>query len=109
MVTEYGMSADLGLQKFGLGIGEAYNSSTKQNYSDGMAQRIDDEIRGIVDASADEARELLTLHRNVLDTLAAELIEHETLDKDALAVIFSALPPVSNDAAYAINGTLDLR
>ena len=109
MVTVYGMSDELGLQKFGFGIGESYNASTKQNYSDGMAHRIDDEIRSIVDGAANEARELLTLHRGVLDTLAAELIEHETLDKDALGMIFAALPPVEVDAAYASQATVDLR
>lgn len=109
MVTEFAMSADLGLQKFGLGIGESYNSSTKQNYSDGMAQRIDDEIRTIVDTAADEARELLTLHRNVLDHLASELIEHETLDREALEVVFRNLKTVSPDASEAAEKRLDLR
>ncbi len=108
MVTEYAMSADLGLQKFGQGIGEVYNSSTAQNYSDGMAQKIDDEIRQLVDNAASEAREILTLHRNVLDRMAAELMEHETLDKEALAQIFAGLTPVSANVSGASSG-LDLR
>ncbi len=109
MVTDYAMSADLGLQKFGLGVGEAYNASSKQNYSDRMAQRIDDEVRTLVDAAADEARELLTLHRNVLDRLAGELIEHETLDREALEVIFADLPPVSSNLRQVAAAGLDLR
>ena len=109
MVTEYAMSSDLGLQKFGQGIGEAYNSSTRQNYSDGMAQKIDDEIRQLVDNAANEAREILTLHRKVLDHMAAELTEHETLDRDALAQIFAGLTPVSAHAAAVTHSALDLR
>ena len=112
MVTEYAMSAELGLQKFGLGIGEAYNASVGQNYSDGMAQRIDDEIRLIVDTAAAEARELLTLHRAVLDRLAAELLEHETLDRAALEVVFADLVPVAAHPAPVAKASevpLDLR
>jgi cell division protease FtsH len=94
MVTEYGMSS-LGLQKFGLGVGEAYAASTKANYSDDIAHQIDDEIRGFVDRAAAEAREVLTVYRPVLDRMADALIEHETLDADDLAEIFDGLETFS--------------
>ncbi len=109
MVTIYGMSSDLGLQKFGNGVGELYNSSTEQNYSDGIAQRIDDEIRQLVDAAAAEAKEVLILHRNVLDRLAAELIEHETLGREELKVVFADLHSASLDASSVGATRLDLR
>ena len=109
MVTTFGMSDDLGLQKFGQGAGESYNPSTSQNYSDRMALRIDDEVRQLVDAAAAEAREILTLHRSVLDHLAAELIEHETLGRDALAVVFEGLGPVSQNASTVPVTHVDLR
>lgn len=108
MVTEYAMSPDLGLQRFGVGAGEAYNPATSQNYSDGMAQQIDDEVRKLVDNAAAEAREILTLHRDVLDRLAENLIEFETLNRDELEVIFGDIAGVSPRASDA-EPTLDLR
>ncbi len=109
MVTEYAMSGNLGLQKFGLGVGEAYNASTTQNYSDQMAEKIDDEIRRLIDNAAELARQILTVHRDVLDHMAAELIEHETLDKDALTTIFARLTSVSAAAGSSHDASLDLR
>lgn len=111
MVTDYGMSPNLGLQKFGLGVGESYAASTKQNYSDDIASQIDDEVRTLVDEAAAEARELLTLHRPVLDRLAEALIEQETLNREELDEIFSVLDTVASDrTAFASSaGEIDLR
>ena len=108
MVTEYGMSPELGYQRFGVGVGEAYASSSRANYSDEIASQIDTEIRKLVDGAAEEARELLTLHRPVLDRLAEAHIEHETLDRKELDVLFSGLVPVASSMA-ANPLALDLR
>ncbi|MGI9607655.1 MAG: ATP-dependent zinc metalloprotease FtsH [Acidimicrobiales bacterium] len=109
MVTEYGMSRELGLQKFGLGAGELYAPTMKQNYSDDIARRIDDEVRGLVDAAAQEAREIITLHRPVLDHLAESLIDQETLNRDDLAEIFRGLEPITPEHANETGLALDLR
>ncbi|MDW3177822.1 MAG: ATP-dependent zinc metalloprotease FtsH [Acidimicrobiia bacterium] len=111
MVTDYGMSPKLGLQKFGLGVGESYAASTKQNYSDVIASKIDDEVRTLVDAAADEARELLTLHRPILDRLAEALIDQETLNRPELDEIFSDLQIVAGARApfARADGEIDLR
>ncbi len=101
MVTDFGMSPTLGLQKFGVGIGEAYAAAQARNYSDEIAGRIDEDVQMIVDRAADEARAILTLHRATLDAMAEALIEHETLGKDALDAIFEGLEefvPVRTDA-----------
>ncbi len=92
MVTEYGMSPALGLQKFGRSVGESYAASTARNYSDELASKIDDEIASLVELAANEAREILTLHRPVLDRMAEALIEFETLDTGQLTEIFAGLP-----------------
>lgn len=91
MVTDYGMSPTLGLQKFGVGIGEAYASATAQNYSDEIASRIDEDVQMLVDRAGDEAREILTMHHELLDRMAEGLIEHETLNKEELAELFSGI------------------
>ena len=92
MVTEYGMSSSLGPQRFGAGVGEAYASSTVANYGDDIATEIDREVGALIDSAAAEAREILTLHRSVLDRLASALIEEETLERDELDAIFDHLP-----------------
>ena len=111
MVTDYGMSPNLGLQKFGVGVGESYASSTRQNYSDVIASKIDDEVRTLVDAAANEARELLTLHRPVLDRLAEALIEQETLIRSELDEIFLDVQIVAGARApfAPVDGDIDLR
>ena len=93
MVTHYGMSPTLGLQKFGIGVGEAYAGGTAQNYSDDIASRIDEDVQILVDRAADEARDILTLHGALLDRMADALIEHETLNKEELGVIFEGVEP----------------
>lgn len=97
MVTTFGMSSTLGPQKFGVGVGESYAAQTSQNYSDIIAGKIDSEVQTMIDGAATEAREILTLHRPVLDTLAERLIEDETLNKDELAEIFAGLPVFQPD------------
>ena len=117
MVTEYGMSDSLGLQRFGLGTGEAYAPSTQANYSDVLAREIDVEVQGIVETAAGVARGILELHRPTLDRLARSLIEQETLDRAELDAIFADLDtfaapdPSSSQVSSTANGSiaLDLR
>jgi len=89
MVTKYGMSKELGYQRFGRETGEAYAPGHSANYSDEIAGRIDAEIRGLIDAASREAREVLTLHRPLLDQMAGALIEKETLNKAELDAMFA--------------------
>jgi cell division protease FtsH len=49
-----------------------------------MAGVIDDEISGLVERAHEQAREILIVHRSVLDRLSEKLIEQETLDGDEL-------------------------
>lgn len=94
MVTEYGMSETLGPQRLGHKSGEVFlgkSSGHEADYSDQVAASIDDEIRRLVDAAHNEAREILTIHRPVLDRLAENLIEHESLQGEALNEILSAV------------------
>lgn len=94
MVTEYGMSEALGPQRLGHKSGEVFlgkNSGHEADYSDQVAAQIDTEIRELVDAAHAEAREILTIHRAVLDQLAESLIEHESLEGEALEEILSSV------------------
>ncbi len=96
MVTEFGMSEDLGPVAYGqkdelvfLGreIGE------QRDYSDDTARLIDEEVRRIVERAYQQARRLLEEHREVLDRIAQRLIEVETLEgKELEALLHQAGP-----------------
>jgi len=90
MVSQYGMSASIGSVSYGNG-GEVFigrDMAQQRDYSEATAQSIDAEVRVLVEAAHDEAYQALNLNRKVLDTLAKELMERETLNQDDLAVIF---------------------
>ena len=53
------------------------------------AERIDAEVRALIDAAHDEAWKVLTANRPILDQLAKELLEKETLDHNQLEKIFA--------------------
>ena len=94
MVTDYGMSSRVGLVKLGTTDTEAFGhggAGESRVFSDEMAGIIDDEVRLLLDAAMREAWEILTKNRDVLDTLAARLLEEETLDEAQLAKIFEAV------------------
>jgi cell division protease FtsH len=92
MVTEYGMSSKLGAVRYGTEHGDPFlgrTMGTQPDYSHEVAQTIDDEIRKLIEAAHTEAWEILTEYRDVLDTLAGELLEKETLHRAELEAIFS--------------------
>ena len=91
MVTEYGMSSKLGAVKYGTEHGDPFLGRTMGNqadYSHEVARDIDDEVRKLIEAAHTEAWEILTEYREVLDTLAGELLEKETLHRPELQAIF---------------------
>ncbi len=91
MVTEYGMSSKLGAVRYGTEHGDPFlgrTMGTQADYSHEVAQIIDDEVRKLIEAAHTEAWEVLTEYRDVLDTLAGELLEKETLHRAELEAIF---------------------
>jgi cell division protease FtsH len=94
MVTEYGMSAALGSVKLGTAAGEPFmgrDMGNGRDYSDEVAHTIDAEVRALIEAAHDEAWQVLNTNRDVLDRLATELLEKETLDHIQLAEIFAGV------------------
>ena len=92
MVTEYGMSAKLGAVRYGTEHGDPFlgrSMGTQADYSHEVAQIIDDEVRKLIEAAHTEAWEILTEYRDVLDTLAGELLEKETLHRVELQAMFA--------------------
>jgi cell division protease FtsH len=92
MVTEYGMSERLGARKFGTGDGEPFlgrEMGHSRDYSEEIASAIDEEVRRLIESAHDEAWEILVQYRDVLDHLVLELMEKETLSRDAVLKVFA--------------------
>ncbi len=97
MVTEWGMSAlgfiNLGNEDEPLFLGREI--AQKKDYSDRTAQRIDEEVNKILSEAMDTTRNILTEHRDQLDTLTNELCRKETLD-DAEIRELLGFPPAEH-------------
>ena len=87
MVTEFGMSEDLGPRTFGAGQDLVFlgkELAQRPNYSDEVAARIDSEIEGILCKAQDIANQILKANRAKLTALAIKLLSKETLEGSEL-------------------------
>ncbi|ADG77199.1 ATP-dependent zinc metalloprotease FtsH OS=Tsukamurella paurometabola (strain ATCC 8368 / DSM/ CCUG 35730 / CIP 100753 / JCM 10117 / KCTC 9821 / NBRC 16120/ NCIMB 702349 / NCTC 13040) OX=521096 GN=ftsH PE=3 SV=1 [Tsukamurella paurometabola] len=94
MVTEYGMSARLGAVRYGQDDGDPFvgrGIGSGAQYSEAVASQIDEEVRSLVEAAHTEAWAILNEYRDVLDVLAGELLEKETLVRKDLERIFASV------------------
>ncbi|HHV08141.1 MAG TPA: ATP-dependent metallopeptidase FtsH/Yme1/Tma family protein [Firmicutes bacterium] len=99
MITEYGMSEELGPLTFGHKQSEVFlgrDIARDRNYSEEVASAIDREVRHFVDVCYNKAADLLTENRDRLDKVAAVLLEKETLEAEE----FTAL--MENDSEEAV-------
>ena len=90
MVTNYGMSSDLGVQVFGqpnheVFLGRDYGNT--QDYSEETARRIDEEVARIMREAHDRAYEILSSHKEQMDLMSAVLLERETVDGEACTAL----------------------
>ncbi len=90
MVTRYGMSEAVGPVNFSNGdevfLGRDYG--TRQNYSEELAAKIDEEMRRILDDAFVKAEQLLREHMEQLHLIAETLLEVETLDGEQFQGLF---------------------
>jgi cell division protease FtsH len=94
MVTQFGMSQRVGAIKLGENNAEPFlgrDMGHQRNYSEEVAGVIDEEIKDLIAGAQQEAHDVLATNRDVLDSLVLALMEKETLDKQQVADIFSAL------------------
>lgn len=94
MVTEYGMSAKLGAVRYGQEQGDPFlgrSMGVSSEYSHEVAREIDEEVRNLIEAAHTEAWSILNEYRDVLDILATELLERETLTRKDLEQIFTSV------------------
>jgi cell division protease FtsH len=96
MVTQWGMSDELGTMVYGENEGEIFlgrSIQTHKNVSEATMQKVDAEIRRIIDMQYRVARKILEENRDKVEAMAAALLEFETLDADQIADIMSGKPP----------------
>ena len=96
MVTEFGMSRNLGPLAFGkkeelVFLGREISES--RNYSDEVAFQIDQEIRGLIDRAHGRAREVITRHADKLDAIAQLLVQEETIEGEQMEALFDSPRP----------------
>ena len=93
MITRYGMSPKLGPRTFGkreelVFLGREI--SEQRDYSDSVAETIDEEVRSLVEEAYQTARKLLTKNKDKLARIANYLIDNETLEGDTLLEVFNS-------------------
>jgi cell division protease FtsH len=103
MVTRLGMSDTLGPMTYGqkeelIFLGREI--SEQRDYSEAVAEKIDHEVRSIINNAYERAREILTTYREKLDQVAERLLEVETLSREEFESIFP--PPIPKNTGTPI-------
>ena len=96
MVTRYGMSENLGPMVYAEKEGEVFlgKSVTKsQQISEATMQKVDQEIRRIIDQQYALAQKIITDNRDKMEAMAHALLEWETIDSDQIDDIMARRPP----------------
>ncbi len=95
MVTRYGMS-DLGVMVYGENEGEVFlgrSVTQHKNVSEATMQKVDAEIRRIIDGQYALARQLLEDNRDKVEAMTKALLEWETIDAEQIDDIMAGKPP----------------
>ena len=97
MVTEYGMSDEIGPLSFGpdgMRGGGLYFPGAGPELSDALSERIDAEVARLVNEAHDRATTVITEHRPFLDTMAELLMVTEVIDGPDLIAYFEEREPI---------------
>ena len=93
MVTQWGMSERLGPRTFGRKEEMVFlgrEISEQRNYSEKVAEEIDEEVRHIIDKAYHTAKQVLTDNRDKMNEVAQHLLEKETIEGDDLTSLLAA-------------------
>jgi cell division protease FtsH len=96
MVTRYGMSDMMGPMVYGENEGEVFlgrSITTQKNVSEATMQKVDQEIKRIIDEQYSLARKLIEENRDKVVAMAQSLLEWETLDTEQVEDIMQGRPP----------------
>jgi cell division protease FtsH len=103
MVTRLGMSESMGPMVYGqkeelIFLGREI--SEQRDYSEAVAEEIDEEVRRLVGDAYDKAKSILVQYRDRLDDVAERLLEVETITRDEFEKIFP--PPVKKNSGTPV-------
>jgi cell division protease FtsH len=103
MVTRLGMSDKLGPMVYGqkdelVFLGREI--SEQRDYSEAIAEQIDEEVQNLVSNAYDQAKKILVKYREMLDEVAGKLLEVETLSREEFEEIFP--PPVEKNGGTPV-------
>ena len=103
MVTRLGMSSELGPMVYGqkeemIFLGREI--SEQRDYSEAVAEKIDKEVRSLVNDAYKKSHDILNKYRAELDAVAQKLLEVETLSREEFEKIFP--PPVPHRNATPV-------
>jgi cell division protease FtsH len=96
MVTQLGYSDELGTVAYGDNQEEVFlgmSMGRQQNISEATAQKIDAEVRRLVDEGYETARRILTEKKKDFETLAQALLEYETLTGEEITDVINGKKP----------------
>lgn len=85
MVCNWGMSEELGMVEYGEGQEQVFlarDIASPRNYSEATAQKIDAEVKRLIDDAHTKATKLLSSNREKLEAIAQALLEYETITGD---------------------------
>ncbi len=97
MVTQWGLSKALGPLTYAEDEGEVFlghSVSRHKQVSEITAQKIDEEVRAIIERAYGKARDILEKQRDKLERMAKALIQYETLDSKQIEAIMKGEEPV---------------
>ena len=97
IVTIYGMNKEIGNMSFFDSKQSEY--AFQKPYSDATAERIDQEVKKVIDSCYERTKNLLVEHRRELETIASELLEKEILFQSDLERLIG-VRPFSNQTTY---------
>ncbi len=108
MVTRLGMSDDLGPMVYGqkeelIFLGREI--SEQRDYSESIAEKIDAEVRLLVQDAYQRAKDILLQYRAQLEAIANRLIEIETIDKEEFLALFDQAVPEKNSGTPVLSGS----
>ncbi|WP_237480965.1 ATP-dependent zinc metalloprotease FtsH [Lichenibacterium dinghuense] len=97
MVTRWGFSDELGTVMYGENQEEVflgYSMGKQNNISESTSQKIDSEVRRLVESGLADATRIITTKRADLESLAQGLLEYETLSGDEIRGVIKGIKPI---------------
>jgi cell division protease FtsH len=105
MVTRYGMSETLGTMVYEDNQNEGYFGGTSKTISEATQQKVDAEIRSILDTQYAMSRKLIEENRDKVEVMAKTLLEWETIDADQINDIMAGREPRPPKAGVPVKRT----